>query len=310
MHAILAVDPGGTKCDALLADTAGHILGWGKSDIPGEGGRTHKAAYRATRAALTVREFESLHVVALGENLPLSIFSQIETGCCEILPCNEATAAMAHAGVKHGCVLLAGTGAFAHGRTRDGRAVHLDGSGPILGDFGGGYNIGLMALHAAVRADWHERHATTLRERILTRFAAETPYDLFRLNLFARDRSLVASLAKTVVAEATAGDRVARQIIEDAVDILAETFRDLVVGLDLAGEDCPIVGTGSLIRCADLYWGMLWERVHAITPRGVPYRLTEPPAVSLAILALRHIHGEEAEPAVAQIKTEFRQRTL
>jgi N-acetylglucosamine kinase-like BadF-type ATPase len=196
-------------------------------------------------------------------------------------------------------VLLAGTGAFAHATLEDGRSSHLDGSGPLLGDFGGGYHVGRMALNATVRSDWHPRHRTSLRERVLRRFEVPTPQALFGLNLFAQDRSVVASLANLVSQEAEAGDAVSRAILVRAAETLAETFRDLVSVLGMAEEQQTVVGTGSLIRCSDVYWQALARQIAMIAPRFVACRLLQPPVVGLAILALWQALGAGAPSAAA-----------
>ena len=228
MDAILALDAGGSKCEALLTDLGGTILGSGSACQPGVSGRGLQSIGRAALQALAVRRFRTLVLAAPFAALPPEVAAVVESESLCHVPCNEVDPALIHAGVDCGVVLLAGTGAFAHGRRRDGRRRHLDGTGPILGDFGGGYHIGTMALHAIVRSDWHPRHATALRDRVLERFGVSSPYALFNLNLFGQDRSVVASIARTVVEEAERGDAVSVRILQQAAHSMGETFADLV----------------------------------------------------------------------------------
>jgi len=305
MDYILALDAGGTKCDALLIDVSGHVIGQGMDSTPGVGGRDARAVQSAAAAALARHEFDILHVIALGQYLPLNIFATTKASYYNIIVCTESSAAFAHAGVALGVVLLAGTGAFAHAFTRDGRHRHLDGTGPILGDFGGGYHVGTMALNAIVRSKWHPRHQTSLRDRILEHFRVPCPEALFGLQLFARDRSIVASLARIVSEEAAAGDRVAVDILRRAAQTLGETFRDLVTGLGIDEEEYPVIGTGSLIRRSDIYWDELWYAVRRAAPRFQACRLKEPSVIGLAIQTLRQVLGERAEPAIAALLREY-----
>ena len=184
MEHILAIDAGGSKCDALLIDMSGAVLGTGHSHHPGISGRHSRSIEESALAALTRREFGVLHVSAHSRGLPTALFGRVSAERIEVMPCNEIEPAFAHAGVENGVVLLAGTGAFAHGRTADGRRRHLDGCGPLLGDFGGAYHIGMMALHAMVRSDWHPRHHTRLRQILLDRFGVTSSYALFNLLFF------------------------------------------------------------------------------------------------------------------------------
>jgi len=299
---ILAVDAGGSKCDAILTDLEGALLGYGNCRQPGISGRDRRAIEAAIRQALVTADFETLYVVGVWGTPALAAADGTHPGRLELVPSSEPGTALVQAGLRHGCVLLAGTGAFVHARLADGRTCHLDGSGPLLGDFGGGYHVGRMALNATVRSDWHPRHRTSLRERILTRFGVPTPQALFGLNLFAQDRSVVASLAYVVNEEAEAGDAVSKGILVRAAETLAETFRDVVSVLDIADNELTVVGTGSLIRCSNLYWQTLNRQVALIAPRMATCRLEQPPVVGLAATGLMHVLGEKAGPAIERLK--------
>lgn len=299
---ILAVDAGGSKCDAILTDVAGGLLGYGHCRQPGVSGRDRRAIEAAVRQALVTADFATLYVVGISGSPALAAADGRQPARIEGVPSSEPGTALLQAGLRYGCVLLAGTGAFAHARLADGRTCHLDGSGPLLGDFGGGYHVGRMALNATVRSDWHPRHHTSLRERILSRFGVATPLALFGLNLFGQDRSVVAALAYVVNEEAEAGDTVSRGILIRAAETLAETFRDVVSVLDLAQADVTVVGTGSLIRCSELYWQTLERQVALIAPRMATCRLEQPPVVGLAATALIHVLGQDAEPAIERLK--------
>ncbi|MBN2452492.1 MAG: hypothetical protein JXR77_19050 [Lentisphaeria bacterium] len=301
MEGILAIDAGGSKCDALLADLAGNVLGNGTCCRPGLSGRDERCLVEAGRAALRVTCFDRLVTAGPGRPLPAALRDAFQAATIEIVPCDEVTPALSHAGVTHGVVLLAGTGAFAHARTRDGRTRHLDGTGPILGDFGGGYHIGTMALHAIVRSGWHPRHATSLRDRVLQRFGVSSPAALFGLGLFARDRSVVASIAQTVREEADRGDAIAIRILEYAAEAMAETFRDLTDVLGIAADTYTVVGTGGIIRRSEAYWTHLRDRIAAIAPDFTCCRLPQPPVVSCAIHALKQVLGSAASEAVARL---------
>ena len=63
--AILAVDAGGSKCDAVLIDLAGRLLGHGTCRQPGLGGRTPKAIAAAVGQALVTADFDTLYLVGL-----------------------------------------------------------------------------------------------------------------------------------------------------------------------------------------------------------------------------------------------------
>ncbi len=296
---ILAVDAGGSKCEAILLDTGGTLLGNGYFREPGLSGRAQRAIEAAVREAFTTGDFGTLYVAGIGRLVSVPAADGRAPDRTVVVPASEPATALAQVGLRTGAVLLAGTGAFAHATWPDGRTAHLDGSGPLLGDFGGGYHVGRMALNATVRSDWHPRHRTSLRERVLQRFGVSTPQALFGLNLFAQDRSVVASLAQVVNEEAEAGDEVSRAILVRAAETLAETFRDLVSVLGIAEDPGTVAGTGSLIRCSAIYWQALARQIAEIAPRFRAIRLTQPPVAGLAILALWQALGEGAASAAA-----------
>lgn len=300
--AILAVDSGGSKCEALLLSTGGELLGYGYCREPGVSGRDRRAIQAAVAKAYVTGDFGTVFTVGLALPLPASAADGTQPERTAAVPAGEPETALAQAGVRYGCVLLAGTGAFAHATLEDGRTGHLDGSGPLLGDFGGGYHIGRMALNATVRSGWHPRHQTSLRERILARFSVPTPQALFSLNLFAQDRSVVAALAQLVNQEAEAGDEVSKAILVRAAETLAGTFRDLVSVLGIALQPHVVVGTGSLIRCSDIYWEALRRQIGLIAPRFTACRLTQPPVVGLASIGLRYALGDAAAAALDHLR--------
>ncbi|MBI2441108.1 MAG: hypothetical protein HYV35_07035, partial [Lentisphaerae bacterium] len=63
--AILALDPGGTKCHALLVRADGQALGWGSSEGSGLSGRSEQALLLAARGALGRYVPEPLAIASL-----------------------------------------------------------------------------------------------------------------------------------------------------------------------------------------------------------------------------------------------------
>lgn len=307
MQAVLALDAGGSKCDALLVDSDGQILGYGHRNTPGVGGRSSSEVLRAAAGAFKEhRRFERLILSCVGSNLSTNLFSLFKADNVQVQTCDEASVALAQAGHRHGVVLLAGTGAFACGVLPDGRVSHLDGWGPILADFGSGHSIGLMGLRALTRCDWHPRHQTSMRDPILERLGVRDPGNLHRLNLFMQDRSVVASLARIVSEEAEKGDAVARNVMREAATNLSETFRDVVSNLEIGEAEFPAVGTGSVIRNSDYYWETLVAKLREIAPGCAPVRLRERPVMGVTLLGLRLLnHGDPPPEVVARLRRDY-----
>jgi len=295
MRYLLAIDSGGTKCEALLADESGRVIGRGTCDLrhrpgerhPGGCGRAEETIAEAVGQALQdAPAIEELHVA--GKRSPLSTLNGVAK-TVEFHGVREQDAPMALAGANAGIVVLAGTGAFVYGLAGDGRELLLDALGPLYGDHGGAYQIGLAAVRASARADWHEGFDTSLGSLIPDRCRelAGNPAD-FNMTVYmleARDRSEIASLARLVDRQANAGDRIAREILVEAADDIVETVRCVVDRLDIAAERLPLIGAGGVAAHSAIYWERVVARVHEFAPDLKP-TVTKSPQVFGLMLAM------------------------
>jgi N-acetylglucosamine kinase-like BadF-type ATPase len=296
MRFLLAVDSGGTKCEALLADESGRVLGAGRRDHrhkPGERhaggrGRAEGTVVETVAEALAgASRVEELHVAGRRPADETVLRDRAER--VEYHTVREQDGPMALAGAREGLLVLAGTGAFAYGRARNGGELLLDALGPLLGDHGGAHQIGLAAVRAAGRANWHERFATALGRSVpeaCKAMGGDPPgFSLVEYMLEPRDRSEIASLAKLVNVEAERGDVIARRILLDAADDLAETARCVVDRLDMAQEELPLVGAGSVAVKSQIYWNRLCKRVREFAP-CLRATVVRPPQVMGLVLAM------------------------
>jgi N-acetylglucosamine kinase-like BadF-type ATPase len=189
---------------------------------------------------------------------------------------------------------------------------HLDGLGPLLGDHGGGYAIGLRALQATARANWHPRWHTAIASGVLAACRIRGQ-DTEREGLICymakpRDRSEIAGLARVVAAAAGQGDAVAMRIMREAAADLASTVSDLVDQLEIREEACPFVGTGGVIAGSDLYWEHLCAKVREFAPRFQFLRSDLPPVVGVALGALARMAGVDYEIVKRRLFDDMRAR--
>lgn len=301
MRCVLGVDSGGTKSDVLLVRDDGIVLGHGYVDYrdPASGrdtlgsGRSLQSVTQAIQQALGHTTCDELYYSSVCHTHPPDI---VPSDCAREIKFEriyETDPAFALAGVDAGIVVLAGTGALVHGRTRDGRHVRMDGVGPYLGDFGSGFHIGQLALRAVARSVMHPRHATMLPPMIYEQLnLAEKKYpfgNLLEYMLKAHDRAEIAGFARLVNTAAEAGDQVAINILHEAAASIAETVFDAVDRLQIAEEDYPLVASGSVATHSRIYWEHLSELVHGFAPRLTPIRPELPSVVGLALLTLRKL---------------------
>lgn len=302
---VLGLDSGGSKTEAILVDSSGQVLGRGYCHFtdpasgrgPGGSGRTDASVRQAVSMALSgicIAEANRISVVGRG-SLPRGLLPDAVVAHARFYPVREPDGPMALARCQAGVVVLAGTGAFVYGRAKDGREVHLDSLGPLLGDAGSGFDIGLRALRAIARAGWHPRHGTTLVEPIVTACRTyagkERSFSLVEYMVQCRDRSEIASLAQIVNEHAEAGDAVASRVLREAADAIAETLHDVVDRLDLREAALPLIAAGNVARRSRIYWRRVCEHALRLAPRLTPTAPAHQEVVGSILAAAKHIPG-------------------
>jgi N-acetylglucosamine kinase-like BadF-type ATPase len=292
MRAWLGVDSGGTKCEAVLVAEDGSRLGFaraGQDGTPAERhaggrGRDARTIERAVRGALDSAEGVT-HIDLVGP-APAGLLDGLGFEIDQHhVP--EHDAPMAAVAERYGILVLAGTGSFVYGRKPDGSEAILDGLGPLFGDHGSAFQIGLEGLRSVGRSGWSPARATSLAQALAEAceaFCPEGERSLVRYLMGSPDRSEIASLAVVVEQEARAGDRIARQVLEWAADDIVETLADLVAALRPDGP-LPLIGAGGVARGSEIYWSRVvaGARRHMDVSRAVVCRV--PHAYGLVLAA-------------------------
>lgn len=140
---------------------------------------------------------------------------------CPVILCGDEEVALDaafHGG--RGILAIAGTGSNVVGRTANGQLVHTGGWGPVLSDQGGGSRIGLLALRAIFHAmDASEK--TSLLPALHAAWKTRTVEELVELGNRVPGGDL-SQLAPLVAECAAQGDAVARRVLEQAGEELAD----------------------------------------------------------------------------------------
>jgi len=116
-----------------------------------------------------------------------------------------------------GIVLIAGTGTICIGMDKKGHAERCQGWGPLLGDLGSGYDVGMSVLRAVLNAYDGIGPETLLTQRLLDHLSMKCVTDLVEWVYKDENREWkqIASLSPLVEQCARQGDRVAIDIIHD-----------------------------------------------------------------------------------------------
>ena len=297
MRYVLGIDGGGSKCDAVLMTEAGEVVGWGR------GGPTHgfyeppgtaEASVRdAVQGALSEMSPDLACVAGMGHHGAERFAPGLRVE--HAIGVGEVDMGFAAGLVTCGVLILAGTGSFVHGRTRDDQTRHFGGLGPLLGDEGGGHDIGVMAMKAALTASYTEARRTVLAERIPAALGCrpDHPWEIVGLAYGeGLSRRRIASLAPFVEAAANEGDSVAQGILRHAATRLGDYVVDVLHELRMEQEDYTIVASGSIARNCKLWWETLCGLALEVAPRLRPVNPRVRPVIGACLLALKELGVE------------------
>ena len=142
-----------------------------------------------------------------------------------------------------GVLVIAGTGMNVMGRCVDGKRFSAGGWGPMLGDEGSGYWIGLEAIRAALRAE--ERGITSCLLADIERFWGLSGRAELVAFAHQRERPAFGELTVVVARCADEGDALAQSVLQRAGEELAESVA--LVASKMRAADCA---TGARLQVA------------------------------------------------------------
>jgi len=257
---LLGIDCGGSHTAVAVGNANGRVLA--RAEGPGSamrpGGAERSAAVIldvAHRAATQARVMLPASLALVGaagagrapeqEALAAAIAT---TGVAERVDVrSDVEIALAAAfGDAPGILINAGTGSIAYARTPDGKLHRAGGHGWQLGDEGGGYWLGRLALVAAARAHDGLEESSTLLERLLVALGLQTFDDLIRWTATATPAQ-VAALAPHVLNAAREGETVAQRIVTEGALELSRLVRVLMPHFS-GKEPIKMATAGGLLR--------------------------------------------------------------
>jgi N-acetylglucosamine kinase-like BadF-type ATPase len=192
-----------------------------------------------------------------------------------------------------GVVLICGSGVNAAGIAPDGRRTRLVALGDISGDWGGGGDIGLAALGAAVRARDGRGNRTSLESLVPTFFGFARPIDLTRaIEAGTIAHSRLQELSPIVFRAAGNGDAVARKILERQADELAVMAGAIIRRLSLSRRRPDVVLAGGIFAAGDeRFESRIRAGIRAVAP-GADVRPSDAlPVLGAALLGLDRLEG-------------------
>jgi N-acetylglucosamine kinase-like BadF-type ATPase len=156
-------------------------------------------------------------------------------------------------GVTPGVVIAAGTGSVILAIDDDGHAHPVDGSGPLCGDRGSGYDIGRRGIDSALRVADGMQGSEAIFAQLIQAFGGPSEA-LSAVYTSQNPSKVVASFSRDVAAAANLGDAMAIAIWENAAQDLAEGAVAAARAAGLLDKPFVVAGVGGLFQAGALLW--------------------------------------------------------
>jgi N-acetylglucosamine kinase-like BadF-type ATPase len=286
MGLFLAIDAGGTKTQCLLADEARVLArsSAGTVKLMRVGEQVATARLRGLLEEVAAKAGVSLHEVTRTcfglagvssgavRGWAERAMRELAGGSTEVCGDEEIALEAAFRGGP-GIVVLAGTGSNAIGRGVDGRLVGAGGWGPVLGDEGSGFWIGLRAIRLALNSrdrTGPDQAPSPLLAEIMREWGMSSLGELVAVaNRRGGPEGAApdfAALAPLVARCAEQGDTLAISTLQVAGVELAELVRVLVQRLETS--EIEVAYTGSVLQRIVQVREAMAERLRFSAPRA------------------------------------------
>ena len=310
-RAILGVDGGGTKTDAVILDLNLNILGEGvagpsnplRVGVVSAAAAIRQAVDKACDVAgLRRTDLVAAEIGLAGVRRP-ELRARMQDslkglGIGDLVVGSDADIALyAATQGAPGLVVIAGTGSICCGINARGKQACAGGWGPLAGDEGGGAWIARRGLRAIAYASDGRGPATSLSAAASKYFRVSNPIDLSTA-IYAPSitNECLAGFGKFVIQAAKAKDRVAREILVEAGKELGVAATAVIRNLKLERETFPVGYVGGVFAASgELVLSHLRETVLAVSPRA----FFAPPKFSPAIAAAHMAHQHLSDIALA-----------
>lgn len=305
---VIGIDGGGTKTACVVLDEKEYVWAQVRSGSSNRHSVGDEKAYanleEVINNALRIagREREDIAAVCLGmagvdrpqERAIIHGWMEQLLPNATVMVHNDALIALASGtgGSLYGVAVISGTGMLVYGINRTCQVQRAGGWGPLFGDRGSGYAIGLAALTAVAQATDGVSPKTALDGALRDYLDLSTSQALIPWAYEDRSWARIAELAGVVVECAQQQDEVASRIIaEQAID-LAAAVEVVVRGLDMLNEATPIVLSGGNLQ-PGLFSNLVQQHLNSLIPNAQLLRPTVEPAVGAALLALKGQQGDK-----------------
>ena len=302
MKLFAGYDGGGTKTACVLTDETGRILGSGLGgpsnylycgrEVAAESVRTATAQAFAD-AQLPLQRLDTAYMASAAiliqhGDAHVPFFSTCIDADHVICESDIYNIWFGSVRERPAVITIAGTGSITYICSLEGH-LRVGGWGPLLGDEGSGYDLGLRALRLACRMyDGREPLEQTFMDTVFAHYETATPGELLRKLNKGDTRSAVADAAKVVFGLYDQGSATAATLLESCAEEIALGITT-AIRRDGGKADYPLILSGGLVRETSPLYAMLKNRL-LVPGSGISEitALQVHPAVASAALALHN----------------------
>lgn len=319
MKRYLGVDAGASKTHAVVIDEHGHVLGKGMA-----GNGNHQLGRDAAEQNIRDACDSALAEAGLSkEDIRFAYFglagADLEPDYAILRPmigslgfprhdiaCDTMIGMRAGTNRPYGAAIICGTGFNSAARNAAGQELQYGGFGFKFGDgYAGGSGLSLLGFRTVIRA-WDGRGPKTQLTPLVLEHMGYASVEAMYEDVLYGKTSIPASLVKTVLEAAVAGDAQAISILETEGEEMGNAVCTLIERLGMENETFDIVYIGSVLNKGNSL--ILSDAIERIVAKRAPHascvRLTSDPVAGALMSAL------EADGQVIGAATEARLKSL
>jgi len=297
---ILGIDGGGTKTEAVILDIEGKVAGTGTAGGSNTNFISRREAAEAFKQAIS-GAFEAASVTAKDIGCAGCTFWTVANEVFDELRIpvqpksfSEHAVAFERAGIEElrGIAIIAGTGSSCGGFSDGGQRFTVGGWGPLLGDEGSAYDIGLRGIKRALWSAEGRLPDTLLVDAVRSYFGIEHAKGAIgKLCDTKINQSLVAGFAMEVSKAAGMGDEAAIQIIEEAGEMLGEMAAFVARQIFTENDGFPVVLAGGVFNMGRLVLDPIRAVILPQFPKAKALIAKMKPGEAVARLAYKKCFG-------------------
>ncbi len=301
MKFFFGVDVGSSKTHALIADETGKCVGFGKA----KGGNHQNIGYEEFARVLhqsfkNAQEMSGVNISDIagagfgvaGYDFPSDKEAHLKAIAslglnCPIELVNDGINGLV-SGTSHGIGVnvTAGSSNNCRGRNKNGKEGRIVGNGSAFGEYGGGLEIAMRALHMANYA-WIKRIPPTLLTKVLLdATGAKDNLDLME-GLSNDNYHIVPAIAIAVIDAARQGDAAAHEIVQSAGEELGWLAISVARQIEMDDQEVEIIQSGSIFNAGEIITQPMYNIIIKYLPKAKLIRLDGPPVAGPLMLAMQ-----------------------